>query len=204
VTPPPHDRVQNAAPNPGCVGKNGSTALGWAGRAFLGALAILIVLGVARPVAADQTREVEARLAQQERSFQRWRWAWAGIYSALTIGNLALVPFTARKDRIDLYVGATTSAIGIPPLFLFPQPRLGEPCGAARLTCAEQKLTAVAAFQREARGWVPHVATFAVNAAAGAVLGFGYQRWRSAALAFGAGMAIGEVQIFTAPRGALP
>jgi hypothetical protein len=175
------------------------------GRAFLAAVAVVIVLGVGRPVAADQTIDVEARLAQQERAFQRWRWAWAGIYSALTVGNLALVPFTARKDRIDLYVGAATSVIGVPPLFLFTQPRLGEkPCALARLTCAEQKLGEVAAFQRDARGWLSHAATFAVNAAGAAVLGFGYDRWRSAALSFGIGMAIGEVQIFTAPRGALP
>jgi hypothetical protein len=158
------------------------------------------------PTAKATEQAVEARLAQQERAFQRWRWAWVGIYTGLTVGNLVLAPFTARRDRIDLYVGAASSAVAIPPLFIFTQPRLDEPPCAleSRLACAEQKLYDVAAFQREARGWVPHVATFVVNAAAGAVLGFGYGRWRSAALTFGIGMAIGEVQIFTQPRGALP
>jgi hypothetical protein len=158
------------------------------------------------PVRADQSEaeRIEVELEHQERAFQGWRWAWVGIYTALTVGNLVAASYTERKDRIDLYVGAASSAVAIPPLFIFTQPRLGEPPCAleSRLACAEQKRFDVAMFQREARGWVPHVATFVVNAAAGAVLGFGYGRWRSAALTFGIGMAIGEVQIFTQPVGA--
>jgi hypothetical protein len=154
---------------------------------------------------ARAAAELEARLVQQDQAFTRWRWGWAATFATLTVANLALVPVVPRDVRIDLYVGTTTSALAIAPLFLLSQPSLdsGPPCAGARLPCARAKLDEVARFQRAARSWPVHLLNVVFNAAAGAVLGFGYDRWASAAVTFGVGVAIGELQIFTHPRGAL-
>lgn len=178
----------------------------------IGALPVVVLLAAptipAEAVAGSpeaQVAAVEARLEQQDRAFTRWRWGWAATFAALTAANLAFVPVVPRQDRIDLYVGAATSAIAIPPVFLLsqPSPRAGEPCAGERLACARARLGEVAAFQRAARGWPMHLINLAFNAAAGAFLGFGYERWPSAVLTFGVGAALGELQILTHPSGAL-
>jgi hypothetical protein len=108
---------------------------------------------------------------------------------------------------VDLYTGAISSAIGIAPLLFLPQPTraAGPACapGAGRLGCAEATVAEVAAFQRQGRGLLAQAINVAYSALWGAVLGFGYGRWRSAAFTFGSGILIGELQIFTQPQGAV-
>jgi hypothetical protein len=145
---------------------------------------------------------LESTLASEQRRFEIWRWSWTAAYGALTVGSLALVPSTPKADRVDLYTGAVTSAIAIAPPFLFPQPTPACPPGPGQLECAQAALDQVAAFQREGRGLLMHAINLAYNAVAAGFLAIGYGRWRSAALTFAGGFALGELQIFTQPQGA--
>jgi hypothetical protein len=145
---------------------------------------------------------LEATLDSEERRFAIWRWSWTAAYGVLTLGSLALVPSTPRADRVDLYTGAVTSALAIAPPFLFPQPVHRCPPGPGRLACSQAALDQVAAFQREGRGLLMHAINVAYNALAAGFLAIGYGRWRSAALTFAGGFALGELQIFTQPQGA--
>ena len=179
---------------------------------------LVIVLGAdiaappgvgAAPVAAEATlsqrlASLEAALAKEERHFQIWRWSWTATYAALTVGSLVAVPFVAKEARVDYYTAAVTSAAAVVPTLLFVQPPppayLPGAEAPARLRLAEQRLAEVAAYQREARTWKVHVINIAVNAATSAFLGFGFDRWKSAALNFVAGTALGELQILTHPN----
>jgi hypothetical protein len=159
----------------------------------------------AQPTALDESLRaaaIEATLDSEQRRFEIWRWSWTAGYGALTVGSLALVPSTPPADRVDLYTGAVTSALAIAPPFLFPQPAHSCQPGPERLACAQATLDRVAAFQREGRGLLMHAINLAYNALAAGFLAIGYGRWRSAALTFAGGFALGELQIFTQPQGA--
>jgi hypothetical protein len=170
--------------------------------------AVALTSGAARAQPAPALDEalraaaLEATLDAEGRRFAIWRWSWTAAYGALTLGSLALVPGTPRADRVDLYTGAVTSALAIAPPFLFPQPAPSCRGAPARLACTRAALDQVAAFQREGRGLLMHAINLAYNGLAAGFLAFGYGRWRSAALTFAGGFALGELQIFTQPRGA--
>ena len=74
---------------------------------------------------------------------------------------------------------------------------------AARLAQAEVLLERRAEAESIARGWVTQVSSIAVNLAGGAVLWFGYNQHRAALVGTGTGLAISELQIWTAPQGAV-
>jgi hypothetical protein len=145
---------------------------------------------------------LEAALDSEAHRFATWRWSWTAAYGALTLGSLALVPRTAREDRVDLYTGAVTSALAIVPPFVFGQPVRACPSGPGRLTCAQATLDEVAAYQRDGRGLLMHAINLAYNALAAGFLAIGYRRWGPAAVTFAGGFALGELQIFTQPDGA--
>ena len=175
---------------------------------LVGAPAVGLAPGSARAQPAPALDEslraaaLETTLDTQGRQFAVWRWSWTAAYGALTLGSLALVPSTPGPDRVDLYTGAVTSALAIAPPFLFPQPGHSCPPGPGRLACAQAALDRVAAFQRDGRGLLMHAINLGYNALAAGFLAIGYGRWRSAALTFAGGFALGEVQIFTQPQGA--
>lgn len=140
---------------------------------------------------------MDERLSLEEAKFRRWRAAWTVTFSALAVGNLALVPAVRREDRIDFYVGAATSAAAIPLTLAFRQP---EP---APFIDRDAAWRAVGDYQRGAHSWPMHAINLAFNAAVSAFLGFGYGRWPSAAANLVVGTAMGEYQIYTHPDGAV-
>jgi hypothetical protein len=146
-------------------------------------------------------------LEHEERKYEIWRWGWTAGYGALTAASLAFVPGTPDHDtRVDLYVGAASSALATLPLLVFSQPQhdpTDAACAVSAEACAQASLRRVAAFQRECQGPLMHALNFGYNAAVGGLLGFGYGHWRAAALNFGVGSLLGEVQILTQPTGAM-
>jgi hypothetical protein len=177
-----------------------------------GAALVLLLAGdpvTPAPVAAAPTRtlsEWQTLLAREERNFEWWRWSWIAGYGALTAANLSVVPFTPdHETRVDLYVGAASSALAVVPLLVFSQPEYDahDPECVSAEACAGATWRRIAAFQRDCQSPLMHVINLAYNAAVGAVLGFGYGHWRSAALNFGVGSLLGELQILTQPTGAL-
>ena len=64
-------------------------------------------------------------------------------------------------------------------------------------------LDASAKNEAFARGWLGHTLNVLVNGGGMLIVGIGYDRWLTGALGAAAGIAIGEVQIFTRPSASL-
>jgi len=185
------------------------------------ALALLLLLGVLLGRGGDARADdcparlhwIDARLARTAHRARVWTWGWGLGLGAATAANLAVVPFVERGDRVDWYVGAATSFVGLVPLVLLPLDVMddsdalhariaalapGED-GCALLGEAERTLAHDADNQAEGRAWWMHAANVALNGGAGLLLGLGYDHWGSGVLTAVVGMGIGEAMIFTQP-----
>ncbi len=69
---------------------------------------------------------IDARLSHGARSAKRWTWGWGIGIGAATVANLAAIPFVSHEDRIDWYVGAATTIVGIVPLLIAPLDVIGD------------------------------------------------------------------------------
>jgi hypothetical protein len=156
---------------------------------------------------------IDAHLSATARRARIWTWGWGIGISAATVGNLAPLPFVAKSDRIDWYVGAGTTVIGIVPLLIAPLDVIGDAQAlhaavASRaydvcrlLADAEVRLVRDANNQADGRRWWLHVGNVILNVGVGLFLGLGYHHWGAGAWnAFG-GSAIGEAIILTQPTG---
>src|SRR5664279_2614962 len=63
---------------------------------------------------------IDTHLSATAHRAQVWTWGWGIGIVAATLGNLAPLPFVAKSDRIDWYVGAGTTIVGIVPLLIAP------------------------------------------------------------------------------------
>jgi hypothetical protein len=160
---------------------------------------------------------IDAHLSVTAHRAQVWTWGWGIGISVATLGNLAPLPFVAKEDRIDWYVGAGTTIVGIIPLLIAPLEVVDD---ARRLHAqviadtsgdnicrllagAEASLVRDAKNQADGQRWWLHVGNVLLNAGVGLFLGLGYHHWGAAAWnAFG-GSAIGEAIILTQPTGTI-
>jgi len=156
---------------------------------------------------------IDTRLSATAHRAQVWTWGWGIGISVATVGNLAPLPFVAKGDRIDWYVGAGTTVVGIVPLLIAPLEVVDD---ARRLharvvadtsadsVCrlladAEASLVRDAKNQADGQRWWLHVGNVLLNTGVGLFLGLGYHHWGAGAWnAFG-GSAIGEAIILTQP-----
>jgi hypothetical protein len=134
-----------------------------------------------------------------------------------TVANLAPLTFVAPDQRIDWYVGAGSTLIGIVPLVIAPLDVVGDsaalrPKVAAAdpngdlcplLAEAEGTLVRDAKNQADGRRWWMHVANVALNTGVGLFLGLGYNHWLAGAFNTVTGTAIGEAIIFTQPTSSI-
>lgn len=162
--------------------------------------------------------DAEARLAFLARSFDRevrdldlWSWTWGSIYVGAAVAQGVAISLVSDAGlHKDLAVGAVSAAIGSVSLFGLPLTitlplrtarrhwRDAPPC--RLLAQAEDTLIHAEKQQRLSAGWVPHVGNVAFNAGLVAVLGWGFGRWKSAAISASIGTAVGEVNVFTQPH----
>jgi hypothetical protein len=159
----------------------------------------------------DRTLQAEAARAR------RWTLGWSIGIGAAGLISLAPAPFVSADSRVDWIAGGVTAAIGVIPFLVAPlavsrdAPRLrasleaAQPLDDDRRLCllladAEQKLEKDAANQRSMRGWWSHAGNVLFNLGVTAVLGFGYHHWASGIINGAAGIAVGEVVIFTQPN----
>ncbi len=170
------------------------------------------------PVAdVDQRYEfIDAALERGQWPAQVWWTVWTASYSAATLGGTGVaVLATNHSLRVTGGVLAAKSILGLGPLALTRQPLWGATeelhamdattpeARAARLARAVTLLERRAKAESVARGWVTQFASIGVNLAGSAILWFGYGLHRSALIEAGTGLAICEIQIWTAPRGAV-
>jgi len=191
----------------------------------IGTLVTSLLGWAASPVRADvvDVADVDRRYAFVDAELERSRWpaqawwtVWTASYSAATMGGAGVaVLATSHSVRVSGGVLAAKSALGLGPLALTWRPLWGPTAElqamdattpearAARLARAEVLLEQRAKAESIARGWVTQVASITVNLAGSAVLWFGYGLHRSALIEGGTGLAICELQIWTAPQGAV-
>lgn len=160
---------------------------------------------------------IDVHLSTTARRARIWTWGWGTGIIVATVANLAPLPFVAKSDRIDWYVGASTTIVGIVPLLIAPLDVVDDArklhaeaaAGASTdnlcrlLAGAELSLVRDAKNQADGQRWWLHVGNVLLNVGVGLFLGVGYHHWGTGALnAFG-GSAIGEAIILTQPTGTI-
>lgn len=160
---------------------------------------------------------IDDRLGRTAHAARVWTWAWGTGLVVATVANLAPLAFVAPQDRIDWYVGAGTTVLGVVPLVIAPLDVVGDSRAlrarlAARgpaddvcvlLADAEARLVRDARNQADGRRWWMHVANVALNTGVGLFLGFGYHHWLAGAFNAVTGTAIGEAIILTQPTSSI-
>lgn len=164
--------------------------------------------------------DAETRLAWLDRRIavgaaraRIWAWTWGVAYSAVTVTELALLPIEhTTGDKAQNIVGASASFIGVMAGVLLPLKvmhdqrwwkrhyaahRGDDPC--ALVATAEQLLLRDADSEAFGVGPLVHVGNFAINVAAGLVLGLGYGKWGAFGYTTLVGIGVGEVQAATQP-----
>jgi len=165
-------------------------------------------------------RWIESRLTATAEHARLWTWGWGiGIVGG-TLANLAPLPFVAKQDRIDWYVGAGTTIVGIVPLVIAPldviqdarelRARVAGAGGAASagevcalLADAETRLVRDAQNQADGRRWWLHVGNVLLNSGVGLFLALGYHHYGAGIFNAVFGSAIGEAIILTQPTGSI-
>jgi len=155
---------------------------------------------------------IRAELGRESARAQRWTTAWQVSFGLATGAQLAVMPFFDDRDmRIELAVGAGKSAVGLAGLLVMPlvvnrAPQAlegwagSETLGrCALLAQAEGLLLEAAESEAAGRGWLMHGANVLLNAGAGVALGWGLDRWQTAAINASAGLAVGVLMILTQP-----
>ncbi|HEY7372022.1 MAG TPA: hypothetical protein VIF57_07560 [Polyangia bacterium] len=162
-------------------------------------------------------RFIDERLALTAHRAQVWTWGWGIGIGVATIGNLIPLAFVAPEDRVDWYVGAATTVVGIVPLLIAPLDVVGDARAlrvrlAARgpsddvcvlLADAEARLVRDAKNQADGQRWWLHVGNVALNTGVGLFLALGYHHWAAGAFNAILGSAIGEAIILTQPTSSI-
>jgi hypothetical protein len=191
-------------------------------------IALLVLMEGAEARAADcpappgapalASVDAEARIRFLASAFDRevrdvdlWSWSWGSIYVAA--GGAQAIAAALTHDhglRVDVTVGAVSAGIGALSLYGLPlrvtlplrdagRDRMGnDRCRV--LAEYEATLESVASTQRLSGGWVPHVGNVLFNVGLALVLGWGFGRWKSAAISAGVGVVVGEANVLTQPH----
>jgi hypothetical protein len=161
---------------------------------------------------------IDRRLADDATRARIWAWAWGLTYSSITVveASLALQPDLSAADRAQDLVGAGASFIGVMAGVVLPlkimgdqrwwQKHLARSRGedvCSLLNTAELLLVRDAESEAFGVGPLVHIGNFAINIAAGLVLGLGYDKWGAFLYTTLVGIAVGEVQAATQPTDAV-
>jgi len=158
-------------------------------------------------------RFIDEHLARTAHRALIWTWGWGVGIGVATIGNLVPLLFVDREDRVDWYVGAGTTIVGVVPLLIAPLAVVGDARDlrlrldartatddvCALLADAEAKLVRDAQNQSDGQRWWLHVGNVLLNTGVGLFLGIGYHHWVAGAFNAVLGSVIGEAIILTQP-----
>jgi len=160
---------------------------------------------------------IDGRLARTARRAEVWTWGWGIGIGVATIGNLVPLAFVPADQRIDWYVGAATTVVGIVPLLIAPLDviadsralrgrlvaRVPDDDVCTLLAEAEAKLVRDAENQADGQRWWLHVGNVVLNTGVGLFLAIGYHHWAAGAFNAIFGSAIGEAIILTQPTSSI-
>lgn len=157
---------------------------------------------------------LRSRLDAERPRARTWSLGWGVGYGALTLGQLAALPFASDgRGRALLAAGAGTSALGILQVLLLPITpeelpapegaggELGDDAPCAALLRAERALERSARNEALGSGALAQAINLAVNAAFGVAVGLVERRWSTAALSAGGGWVVGEAALLSQPTG---
>jgi hypothetical protein len=156
---------------------------------------------------------IDEHLARTAHRAQVWTWGWGIGIGVATVGNVIPLFFVKPQDRIDWYVGAGTTLIGVVPLIIAPLDVVADSRAlrtrldaraptddvCTLLADAEAKLVRDAKNQSDGQRWWLHVGNVLLNTGVGLVLALGYHHWGAGAFNAALGTAIGEAIILTQP-----
>jgi hypothetical protein len=162
-------------------------------------------------------RWIDGHLATTAQRTRLWTWSWGSGIVVATVANLAPLPFVAKDQRIDWYVGAATTIVGIVPLVIAPldvvedsrqlhtkvQARVASDDVCRLLADAEARLVRDAKNQSDGQRWWLHAGNVALNTGVGLFLALGYHHWGAGAFNAAVGSGIGEAIILTQPTGTI-
>jgi hypothetical protein len=167
--------------------------------------------------AETRLRWLDQRLSIDAKRARIWSITWGMAYGSITIGQLALLATSEdRGDRAEKVVGAASAFIGVlagvvlPPKIIadqwwwekhYARSRGDDPC--ALVNTAERLLARDADSEAFGVGPLVHIGNFAINVAAGLVLGLGYDRWGAFGYVTIVGIGVGELQVITQPTDAI-
>jgi len=160
---------------------------------------------------------IDEHLARTAHRAELWTWGWGIGIGVATVGNLVPLLFVAPENRIDWYVGAGTTVIGVVPLLIAPldviadSRALGARLAAraptddvcAFLADAERRLVRDAQNQADGQRWWLHAGNVVLNVGVGLFLGLGYHHWTAGAFNAIFGSVIGEAIILTQPTSSI-
>jgi hypothetical protein len=192
----------------------------WAAPARAGECTTAVVKGSPDLAAIDaqvRLRFLRERLGHEARRARIWSWSWAGVYTGLTAVQLGVTPAMGRDARKDMYVGAGASFLGLAIIGVMPLRVMGDQRWLERRLRTAPPGTHECVLLAEAEGLllrdakneafgvsqIVHVGNVIVNLAVFLTIGAGFGHWFSGAISFAAGVAVGEVMIYTQPLGAV-
>ena len=157
---------------------------------------------------------IDQRLQADAANAQIWRSSWAAIYWTLAVAQFTAAPLVSRSTAKNLYVGGSSSLIGLAPLLITPLKVIKDSERAREVVAHRGEDPCTALFQMEellkrdaeneelGRSALFHGGNVAFNVGIFLILGAGFGHWTSATISLLTGIATGEIMIFTQPAGA--
>ncbi len=160
---------------------------------------------------AERLKFLKTELVAEGNRAWNWSIAWATIYAAGTVGQVAPIPLIVPSDQVEWWVGAATTAVGIAFVAFDPlevidaAPRFEKRTTQPADICAviaegEGLLERGAAHEALGRRWFIHALNVVFNVGVGLILGLGYGHWVAGAVNFAIGVTLGEATILTSPN----
>jgi hypothetical protein len=157
---------------------------------------------------------IDRKLRLEAHNARLWSGLWGAGYGGITVTQTALALTQSDSgSRAENIVGAVASFIGVLAVVILPPSverdqswwekhklhlsPTEDPC--ATLATAERLLVRGADSEEFGIGPLVHIGNFAINIAAGLVLGIGFNRWSAFAYVGLVGIAVGEIQVVTQP-----
>jgi len=143
-------------------------------------------------------------LRREERRIDTWSWLWgSGLAMASAAQFASPILFEETGKRVTYLIGGGKSTLGVLSFVVMPVKIELPEEGSDDLAAAEAALFRSASNQRRGKGWFKHTAAVVLNVAHTLIVGLLYDEWLIGAISGVAGLAVGELIIYTQPTGAI-
>ncbi|MEM6995673.1 MAG: hypothetical protein AAF721_34510 [Myxococcota bacterium] len=157
---------------------------------------------------AERTEFLEAKVARGAHLSRAWALGWGVSLGILAIGQVGIAPLTPKEERIEWWVGAGASTVGVLTRAVF-RPRVlkekrllakSDATGCERVGELERAVARSARWEHQGRGLLMHALSLGFNAGVGVLLGVAFKRPLGGNRLVMIGGVVGEVMILTQPQ----